>query len=257
MSARRAFTLIELLVVVAIIGVLVAILLPNLAKAKAAARRAVCSSNLHQLGLATNLYLDSNSGYFWQYYIDQASPQPGRLWWFGFELNGPAATATTNRPLDKSLSPLAPYTANLANLIQCPDFPYSDALYFRKFNQHAASYGYNLILGSPPPAPTTDTTKHRNSYIDRATEVFVFADGVHFDFSTTFNEAAYIQHTTSGPSGYAHFRHQLSAQLVFIDGHVDANPYVPPPVWKSVAGMPTGNLNDLRGWQWIYGDTLP
>ncbi|MDD3116239.1 MAG: DUF1559 domain-containing protein [Victivallaceae bacterium] len=57
---RTDFTLLELLITIGIIALLAALLLPALDKAKQSARKASCTGNLRQLGLAINLYADAN-----------------------------------------------------------------------------------------------------------------------------------------------------------------------------------------------------
>jgi prepilin-type N-terminal cleavage/methylation domain-containing protein/prepilin-type processing-associated H-X9-DG protein len=60
--ARRAFTLLELLVGIGVVGLLLAILLPALGRARAAARRTACASNLRQIGLLLSAYANDNRG---------------------------------------------------------------------------------------------------------------------------------------------------------------------------------------------------
>ncbi len=59
---RAAFTLIELLVTIAIIGILAGLVLPSLGRATGAAQGARCAGNLHQLGLAWQMYADESHG---------------------------------------------------------------------------------------------------------------------------------------------------------------------------------------------------
>ena len=57
---RQAFTMVELLVTVAIIGLLAALLLPTLGRTEESGRSALCLSNLHQIGVALQLYVGEN-----------------------------------------------------------------------------------------------------------------------------------------------------------------------------------------------------
>src|SRR5260221_2673952 len=55
------FTLVELLVVIGIIAILASLVLPALARAKAAGRSAICKSNLHQIGIGAKVYVGDNA----------------------------------------------------------------------------------------------------------------------------------------------------------------------------------------------------
>ena len=59
-AGRRGMTLVELLVVIAVLGILMALLLPAIMAARTAARRTQCANNLEQLGLAVHSFHTRN-----------------------------------------------------------------------------------------------------------------------------------------------------------------------------------------------------
>src|SRR5579872_1218381 len=73
---KRAFTLVELLVVMVIIAILAALLLPALTRTKETGRSAACLSNLHQIGLGLQLYVQDNQNHLPTMY-DRPLPSSG------------------------------------------------------------------------------------------------------------------------------------------------------------------------------------
>jgi prepilin-type N-terminal cleavage/methylation domain-containing protein/prepilin-type processing-associated H-X9-DG protein len=232
----RAFSLVELLVVMAVIGVLAALLMPVLGKAKATAKRADCVSNLRQLGVATQLYWDDNGGNCFSYYF--GATNSGQILWFGWL----GAGAEGHRPFDLSLGALAPYLSG-SDVRLCPVLDPGLAHFKPKGTNVIFSYGCNSYLFGGPGQTAVNAKK-----ISRPADTALFADAVQVnDFqppashsNPMLEEWYYVDSNAVYPNG--HFRHAQRANAVFCDGHVALEKFVPGSLDQRLPGQFVGRL---------------
>jgi prepilin-type N-terminal cleavage/methylation domain-containing protein/prepilin-type processing-associated H-X9-DG protein len=222
-SSRRAFTLVELLVVIGIIALLVAILMPALNRARAAAYQIKCGSNLRQMGLALVHYAND-------YHLAVMPFQPGTvtdIWptahYEDSNVFGWLYYLKYLRPKEAYLCPSDPIVTSGDFHVYYAFGPYNDV---DKTYGHNG-YGYNVYgLGTTyrsPGGPDVPGWGALATFpgwkltdIHRSAETFWAGDG-----SDNLSDGANAMlQITLGSDGKPPRRHGDGINLLWIDGHV-------------------------------------
>jgi len=215
-SRLPAFTLVELLVVISILGILAALLLPVLSKAKERAYQTTCSDNLRQLGVAFNLYCSEFSEQFpAPGSKDTYGPQPEDwIWW------------QNDRGVQNSS--IARFVGNFnPKLFTCPidgraqkyqDQGYLDDEPYR-YSYSFTSYDLtnNLNLGM-----STIITQTREVYPFKTTAIRSPSAKIMLveESDATINDPRWVP--TGAKPSLISTRHRGRGDVTFADGHVEA-----------------------------------
>ena len=197
-----AFTLLELLVVVAIIGVLLALLLPVLSQSKTKAQQTQCIANLRQLGIGLQAFAADNHSY------------PSGIAGTNTEMNG-----TWERQLERGGFGTDQVRSNFwaKGVWRCPS-AWSES---QASNEGRSSYGYNAYgVGGGHPTNALGLMGHFESFSDlftpiRESEVIQPSDMIAIGESSS-GGIFFTRRALRPP------RHQGKVNVTFCDGHVES-----------------------------------
>ena len=259
--------MIELLVVIAIIGILAALLLPALTRARQKAQGVFCQSNQHQLMIAWQMYSDDYNG---RLVLNPVSGQyngtiaPWVLGWQDWGLS----SENTNVALltNPSYAKLAPYTAKTSLLYKCPADTYlSPVQRAAGWKMRVRSYSMNQFMGAEGQAGGDQYSRNYLKQTDLLrpgpSMLWVTLDEQADSMNSSFFTIAMwiTDHALFSdlPAAY----HGGSGCLGFADGHAELHHWIGPGVklpvrYGDAMHYPTGwvessNPLDVSDFQWF------
>jgi prepilin-type N-terminal cleavage/methylation domain-containing protein/prepilin-type processing-associated H-X9-DG protein len=250
-SKPAAFTLIELLVCIAVIGILAALLVPALARAKAKSIAMGCLNNVRQINLATLLYVDDFRDRL-PYNLGQSDIAKGisKNWFYNWTspvMSWELDTDNTNSAL-LTRGGIGPYTSKNTRIYRCPsDSALSSVQLAAGWSVRVRSISMNAMTGDAGEYTLGGTNVNNPGYrqffkltqIPRPANIFLFID----EHPDSINDGYFLNRNESGkwtdlPASY----HGGGANLSFADGHAEKHvwnfPSTKPSPRPDAAGLP-------------------
>lgn len=239
---KPAFTILELLVSIAIIGILVALILPAVQQARSAAHNTSCRSRLRQFAIAIHNYAGIYNGSLIPFRIDNQAEID--FWTEGTGVRGKTkfwfgtvdwTETDPEKQLDFKDSFLSKFMETNYRVFQCPLLEASEVDRVR-FDRMTSGYAYNArYLG---PGTAYDWSQWPNVTIAQQAMTYRLDDVKEKSYTIVFADSAFVLHTSplelrenwfldppSEKNPNVHFRHSGGANIVFLDGHVETRAY--------------------------------